>query len=523
MTFFARLAYCQNLGAVDHSSDEVARLRQELDLCRRLLDLGTRDELVPFLEEALGLFVKLAGATRGYIEVQELRTPGDGPRFWIAQGCSEDDVVKIRAGISQGIIAEALATGQTVSTISALEDPRFKGLGSVQRNRIEAVLCAPIVSDSPIGVLYLQGREEPEPFSEEDRLRAETFARHVAAFADRLLLRQKRSTDTDPTLPCRRKLRAEGVIGRSVGLARVLEQVALVARLDITVLLTGPNGTGKTQIARVIHENSPRAAEPFKELNCSAIPEELFESELFGHKRGAFTGADRDQLGLVAAAERGTLFLDEIGDLKLGQQSKLLQFLQSKEYRPVGSSQSKVADVRVLAATNVDLRAAIARREFREDLFFRLQIVPVRVPSLAERPEDIAELAAHFCERACDAYQLPNLRLSAGVLRAMEAAEWPGNVRELAAAVQGAAIRAAGEGVVEIEQRHLFSDTWRSSDPGNGDLTYQEATRRFQAQFLSKVLDDKNWNITETARSLDLARTHIYHLIKGFRLERSKM
>jgi Nif-specific regulatory protein len=500
---------------------EPSKLQQERDFYRGLLELGTREEIEPFLDAALSLIVTLCGAQRGYLELLEDRRQEGPPRFWMAHGCYDEDVEEIRAAFSQGVIAEALATGKTIITESALRDPRFWTRGSVRRNRTEAVLCAPIGASPPLGVVYLQDRSQPGPFTEEDRQRVEDFARHLATFADRLLARQRQRDATDPTRIPRAKLRAEGVIGRSPSLARVLEQLSLVAPLDISVLLTGPSGTGKTQLARVIHDSGPRAAAPFVEINCATLPDSLVESELFGALPGAHSTASRKVEGKVAAAEGGTLFLDEIGELPLPSQSKLLQLLQSREYYPLGAAKPVRADVRVIAATNVDLKAAVARKSFREDLFYRLEVLPLRVPSLAERPEDVAALAEHFCARVCEQHRFPRIRLSVGALRAVEAAEWPGNVRELEHKVQAGIIRAASEGVAQVERRHLFPEMGGGPE-GPEQVTFQEATRRFQEGLLRRTLEDTGWNISEAASRLELSRSHIYNLIAAFGLERQR-
>ncbi len=392
----------------DAGAPDPTQIARERDLYRKLLDLGARDEIEPLLREALALIVDLAGARRGYLEIQDERERDAlaAPRFWMASGCTEGDVDEIRAAFSQGVIAEAIATRQTIVTASALQDPRFRDRRSVKKHRIEAVLCAPLGGDAPSGVLYLQGRLLRGPFTEDDRLHAETFARHVSALADRLLIRRRRSAEADPTQPLRAVLQASAIVGRSTALARVLREVAMVAPRDVTVLLTGASGTGKTQLARLIHDNGPRAAGPFVELNCAAIPEALLESELFGAAAGAHSAATRKVDGKIAAAEGGTLFLDEVGELAPVAQAKVLQLLQSKEYFPLGSTRAQKADVRLIAATNADLKAAVARREFREDLLYRLHVLPVRVPSLAERREDIPELAAYFCARAVSAHGL---------------------------------------------------------------------------------------------------------------------
>jgi Nif-specific regulatory protein len=499
--------------------DPVAALTQERDFYRRLLDLGTQVEIEPFLADVLGLMVEVTDAKRGYIEIQD-DWPGMQPlTFSVAKGCSLEDVATIQKAISSGVIAEALATGETVVVASALEDSRFRNRTSVRRNRIEAVICAPIGVDPPNGVLYLQDRHAPGPFSEDDRVRAETFARYLTAFTDRLLLRRRRREETNPTRPFREKLQAQSVIGRSVALARMLKQTSLAAPLDVGVLLTGASGTGKSQIARVIHDSGPRAGNAFVELNCATIPEALLESELFGALPGAHSTAARKMDGKVASAEGGTLFLDEIGELQLSAQAKLLQLLQSKEYYPLGGTKPVKADVRIIAATNADLKDLVAKRRFREDLYYRLQVLPIVIPTLAERREDIGDLAEYFCARAVEEHRLPHLRFSLSALRAAMAAEWPGNIRELAHAVEAAVIRASGDMVLEIERHHVFPDKPSSKEE---KLTFQAATRRFQEQMLRAALEEANWNIVETAERLDLTRSHIYNLIRAFGIVRER-
>ena len=211
----------------------------------------------------------------------------------------------------------------------------------------------------------------------------------------------------------------------------------------------------------------------------------------------------------------------EIGDLTPSAQTKLLELLQSKEYYPLGAARPLRADVRVIAATNKDLPAEVAARRFREDLYYRLNVIQIRVPSLAERRTDIGLLAAHFCAAACQRHGLPEVALSGNALRALEAAEWPGNVRQLAHAVEAGAIRAAGSGAAQIEQSHLFPAGAATERVPDAPLTFQEATRRFQATLVRETLADTGWNVVETARRLDLTRSHVYNLIRAFGLERN--
>jgi len=503
-------------------SAELVQTRRERDLYRRLLQLGAQNELEPFLKEALALVVEVVGARQGYLELHADDDQAGSSPWSIAHGFSASEVEGIRAATSRGIIAHALATGETIVTQSALLDPRFRDRDSVRTGRIEAVICVPIGPGPPLGVLYLQGREQTGAFSEEDRSNAELFASHLTPLAERLLARRRQQDEGDATLSLRRTLRLDGVVGHSASLAAVLRQVALVAPLEVSVLLTGESGTGKSQLARIIHDNGPRRNGPFVEVNCAALPETLVESELFGALPGAHSTAARRIEGKVAAAERGTLVLDEVAELPLPAQAKLLQLLQSRHYYPLGASKPVQADVRLIAATNVDLRAAIAGHRFREDLFYRLEVLPIRVPSLVERREDIRDLATHFCTTASERHRLPRTVLSPGALRALEETDWPGNVRQLAHAVEAAVIRGVGEGAERVERIHVFPEP---GDPGGEtrrSRTFQDATRCFQARLLRETLEATDWNVLDAARRLDLARSHVYNLIRAFGLERQK-
>jgi Nif-specific regulatory protein len=500
--------------------EDAERLRRERDLYRRLLDLGGQEELEPFLREALSLIVEAVDVQHGYLALYD---DGGGPGWSIAHGLSQEEVAGVRHVVSRGIIAQALATGHTIMTPSAHADPRFNALESVQMRGIEAVICTPIGSSPPRGILYLHGQQRPELMVDEARAVAETFARHLAPLADLVLTRHRERSGDDATRAVRARLRAEGLIGRSPALAAMLEQVALVAPLDVSVLLTGDNGTGKSQLARIIHENSRRAQHPFVSLNCAALPENLIESELFGAMPGAHSTATRRVEGKVAAAEHGTLLLDEVGDLSPTAQAKVLQLLHAREYYPLGATKPVRADVRVIAATNVDLERAVAEHRFREDLYYRLHVVPVRVPALAERREDIELLATHFAAEASRRHGLPQCRPSPNALRALEAAEWPGNVRQLAHVIEAAVIRATGERATQLETAHLFPNGRGAATPGTPEgETLQGAIRRFEGEYLRRALEANGWNVLETAKRLDVARSQVYKLINVHGLARTK-
>lgn len=503
---------------------EIDAIASERDFYRRLLDLSRQEEVEPLLDHALRLIVEVTGAKQGYLELHD--DEADEPRWWRGHRCNQRDLAGIRQSISRGIIAEAIATGRTVSTGAATSDARFENLASVQKNEIRAALCAPIGQAPPIGVVYLQGRGHDGSFSDDDRERAELFAHQLAAIADRLVARRFEQDRIDHTRAARARFPCPQLLGRSAALANVLHQAALVAPLEIDVLITGPSGTGKSELARAIARNSTRASAPFVELNCAAIPENLLESELFGAEKGAFSGAVRTMKGKVEEAEGGTLFLDEIAELSLSSQAKLLQLLQSRTYYRLGATRARNADIRIISATNADLKARVQDREFREDLFFRLEVLPIEIPDLADRRDDIPLLMDHVCAQVCKDNRLPTITISRRAHLVARESPWPGNVRQLANAVKAAVIRAHGDHATTVSPRHLFPGK-NPGDPGNdGDadapLTFQEATRQFQRRYLLEILERNDWNISRTAKQLDLGRTHVYNLIRLHELKGQK-
>jgi DNA-binding NtrC family response regulator len=300
-------------------------------------------------------------------------------------------------------------------------------------------------------VVMLDSESEVPPGEQEGR-REDKEDQGRAALDDSPGLRLSQERDDRGTAAAENPL--PGMIGTSAAMQRVYRMVRLVASRTTTVLIAGPTGTGKELVARALHTLSPRSAKPLVVVNCAAIPEALLESELFGYTRGAFTGAVQSQLGRIPAAHGGTLFLDEVSELPLGMQAKLLRFLEQKEIQRLGASEVTRVDVRVLAASNVDLASRAARGNFRQDLFYRLSAFPIELPTLAERRADIVPLAEHFLACMSAAMQIPGPRLSQEVMRILEAHPWKGNVRELQHVMERASILVENGDTIAVE--HLY-------------------------------------------------------------------
>jgi two-component system response regulator GlrR len=288
----------------------------------------------------------------------------------------------------------------------------------------------------------------------------------------------------------------------------LLDEARLIAVSDASVLIRGDSGTGKELLARAIHRASPRAAAPFIAINCGAIPESLLESELFGHVRGAFTGATGQQTGLIQAAHGGTLFLDEIGDMPLALQVKLLRVLQERTVRPVGATRSEAVDLRVLSATHCDLDTALAKGQFREDLYYRINVVSLELPTLGERHEDIPLLAEHFLRQLAVKYGKDLNGFAADALEALATAQWPGNVRQLQNVVE----QVCALSTTPLIPRSLIERALRVQ-PIEA-LGYAEAKRRFERDYLIKLLKLTAGNVSDAARLAERNRTEFYRLLQ---------
>jgi two-component system, NtrC family, nitrogen regulation response regulator NtrX len=328
------------------------------------------------------------------------------------------------------------------------------------------------------------------------------------------------------------------IVGQSGALRTVLDAVKRAAPTNATVLLLGESGVGKELVARTIHRNSPRAGQRFVQVNCAAIPEELIESELFGHEKGSFTGATEKQIGKFEQADRGTIFLDEIGDMSQKTQAKVLRVLQEQEVERLGSARTIKVDVRVIAATNKNLEEAIQRGEFREDLYFRLNVIPIVVPPLRERRDDIPHLVQHFARLTAEEHNLRPRRFDAAAMEALQRYRWRGNIRELRNTIERLMIMSPADAIrfedlpAEVRSGDLPSrapspevppaaaplsssaPTGPSAAPGSGTLReFKDAAER---AYLVQKLRENNWNISKTAEVIDTPRSNLYKKLEQY-------
>ena len=419
---------------------------------------------------------------------------------------------------ADGLAALELFTGAEVNClITDLRMPGLSGLELIRR-------VSAIASETPVIVITAYGDVETAV----EAMRAGAFDYVTKPFnREEILMTVEKALVFGQAISENRRLRRlvhdrfrlENVVGSSERMRRVLDLVERVAYSDVTVLITGESGTGKELIARGIHFSGSRAERPFVALNCAAIPETLIESELFGHKRGSFTGAIADSKGKFEEASGGTLFLDEVSAMPPGLQPKLLRVLQEQEIVRLGESMPRKVDVRIIAATNRDLQTMITDGAFREDLYFRLAVVPIGLPPLRERREDIPLLAEHFLKRACERHKLGELRMEREVFAALSAYSWPGNVRELENTVERMAVLTTGKTITvddlpeNVRQPPNYVANVLLELPPDG-LSIEQVER----EIIRQALEMHSGNQTRAARYLDITRSALIYRMQKYGL-----
>lgn len=492
-----------------------SRLHNKCALYRLLLhpnkDAEKESECI---EKALNLVTEIVEARLGYIEFYD----SEGERCWAASHCDIKDVESIRSQISGTIISEAISTGKTIITPSAILDDRFNQANSVIAGKIESVLCSPIQCDGLNGIIYLQG-DLSGLCDRENIDEAELFSQYIQPMLKRL---KYNILKTSPEDDLHIMYDLYGIIGNSPSFKKVLNEAMTIAPLDVCLLMNGETGTGKTHIAKAIHKNSSRRANTFVHINCANIPESLFESELFGASKGAFSGATSDIKGKILAADGGTLFLDEISEMPVTTQAKLLQFLEEGFYYPLGSEKTVKPDVRIIVASNADFKKRIDTGAFREDLYYRIANFPIVVPPLRERVSDIEPLVNYFIKDIAEKLNFEEYEFSDSCIDYMKTYEWPGNIRELQNKIQQGLIKTKIEKSATIKIAHLFSEEGHQQDTEkeNHEISFSDEKTKWEKHFIAEQLGKQSWNVTRTAASLKMSRSHLNRLIKEYSIKK---
>ena len=549
-------------GTGDKSVDRVAAFARIATL------LAAETELKPLLELIVDSAVALIEAERGFLLLSSSEQH-DRPKsasstdladleVRLARSFDRSDIPIPQSRLSAGLCRQALSTGRPVLSMDAGRDDRFDSMVSVEDLRLRSVLCLPILLDDHVtGVLYVDNRMRSGAFTEDDLDVAEHFAALAAvairnarqvdallenndalrlsgAQIERLnasLGRKVKDRDAELAVVRRELTRERGrydyneIIGTSSAMRKVFQVLDRVVESDLPVRISGDSGTGKELIARAIHNNGKRSQRPFVCENCAAVPDSLLESELFGHVKGAFTGADRNRRGLLQQADGGTLFLDEVGDMSVEMQKKLLRVLQEGEVRPVGSTTVEKVDVRIVVASHRDLLKLVEAGRFREDLYYRLNVLTVDLPPLRDRIEDIPILAEALLIRAAREASCEPPSVAPEVMAALACHDWPGNVRELENEMRRLVVLA--DGMVRLE--HLSGPIQRGEgrSKGSGESTpvvkvegdLRAAVTAFEAGAIRKALAEAEGNKSRAANALGISRFALQRKMEKYEID----
>lgn len=473
--------------------------------------IGSILEPKRLLEKVLEIAMKHLDAERGFLLLTD-----DTRELGFAVAASKNFTGDAQSSVfaaSSSVVKRVLSDGEPILTVDAGTDQRFEASRSIMAQNILSIICIPLrIQDVVRGALYLDSARSRGKFNDES-------LQFLTVFGNLATIALANAQSYEHLRLENERLRAgaestqlfEGIIGQSKEWRAVLDLARRVIDVDVSVMITGESGTGKELIARSIHSHSARATKPFVAVGCSAIPEQLLESELFGYKKGAFTNAVSDKMGLIEYADGGTLFLDEIGLLAPHLQTKLLRVLQEREIRRVGDLEDRKIDVRILAASNQNLRDEVQKGLFREDLFFRLNVVEIHLPPLRQRSEDIPLIVDHFLRKAAESYKRRVSSINPKAMQLLLRHPWPGNVRELQNVVERAVVLCSGEEVQEadLQLRHV-----RESDLLDSGLTLEE----FERKMVGRTLKEMKGNRTQTAEKLGVSLRWLQYRLKEWEI-----
>ena len=480
---------------------ELAGMHRLAEFSERLNSLSTVDEQLQSLVDAV---MDVTHATKGFVILLK-----DGnPQITVARTLDQQSLPDDVRHLSDSIIQRVIENRKPLIVSDALHDTMFRTSASVMNLKLCSVMCAPLIARGQLFGLIYVGNDSVINLFEESSLNVLTvFATQGALILQNALLRDELQSDRDHLVEQLGDRRFGDIIGSCPSLLDVFRKVEKVSGTDISVLITGETGTGKELIAREVHRRSNRRTGPFVVVNCGAIPENLMESELFGHVRGAFTGAVATRQGKFQLADGGTLFLDEIGELPVGLQVKLLRALQERVVTKVGDTKPEEVDIRIIAATNRELEAEIKSGNFREDLFYRLNVVNLHLPPLRERGEDIVVVAKYLLQKQAVEFNSKVKGFTPNALSALRRYEWPGNVRQLENRIKKAIVL-CDRTLVGPEDLDLFPEALAPVVP------LAQAREDFLRRYILEVLERNNGNRTKTAHDLGVDPRTIFRYLE---------
>ncbi len=522
---------------------QVSNLMDLLETNKRLVALGEREKMLDYV---LDQAIRLSGAERGFIIFQK----GSDFETAAARNLDREDLKRAGEKFSTTVMRQVMESGEPLLVTDAMEDKRLKEAESVMKIKLRSVLCVPILTAGrPLGALYLDNRFTEGAFQPNQVRLVALFADQAALALNAIESIEASRRHTEELERMQRQLALlneelqgrvetvererdhvreilgaspfqkgfEGIVGNSKRLREILKMILRLRETEPAVFIQGESGTGKELIARALHRHSPRRERPFLAVNCAAFPELLLDSELFGHVRGAFTGADRDRHGLFEAADGGTLFLDEVGEMSPGMQAKLLRVLQEKEIRPVGSNTAKKVDVRILSASIKDLQRMVREGRFREDLFYRLHVVRIPLPPLRERPEDIPELVRHFMRNNSLGIPQDLLSIDDEAMRFLTGYSWPGNIRELQNEIHRCLALGRGRITADLLSVEVRSGAVEKEalSPGRG---LDESLQSLEKKMILHALEENRGNKKGAAQKLGISRAKLYQKIRQYHL-----
>jgi len=488
---------------------EAATTMADLDAYRKLFEFSAKlshhRDLTELLETLIDLVIEITNADKAFLILME----GDTLDVKVARNVKRENIADAVSQLSDSIVAKVVQTRQPVIISDAMTDTEFRSAKSVMQLRLTSVICVPLLDRGRLlGLIYVGNDSVVDLFQEQTMNVLTVFASQASLIIANALLLDELRVDNRRLHERLEQFRFGEIVGTSAAMQQVFRRVEKIAPTDISVLITGETGTGKELIAREIHLRSPRTGKSFVTINCAAIPENLLESELFGHVKGAFTGAVATKQGKFQAADGGTLFLDEVGELQLELQVKLLRAIQEKIVIRVGDTRPEPVDIRILAATNRDLEKEIAAGRFREDLYYRLNVVNLHLPPLRVRGDDVVVIARYLLSRYTREFESRVKGFSPNATVAVRKHAWPGNIRELENRIKKAIVLCDST-VIGPDDLGLTPDVLPTI------MTLADAKDKFQRDYINEVLALNNGNRTKTARDLGVdPRTVFRHLEK---------